>query len=469
MKFRVGLSTPLTLNSQAGRIDSPNPSLIHRGTGTVVPRTSSRHLSGSPATRSHSSPTPSTEHLTETPTSPNIVARLQQLHGLTKKKLYASTSHPPPRTPFFSNEPADTGPPQAPSQPLIPRDVEEYISHSYPLSNSGGRVQTRARGERKNRLALRNTTSPKPTQKGKVAHKGSLSFSDHVTTAIPPPSPHTTYNPTPSPMSFIPSDVVLSVGPCEPASSQNASSVDSYISSTGTTHEPKPISGPLQPLQPDGYGQPTLPHLTSTLAASYGTSTAFGPSTLPPATTHNPCIEGAAIGTATTSSIEATQCTGINSWTQPASLGSDHLVPYRWGGHHDFMASSSSHASGDNVEYQGDMNVTQLLGNENTQEAGSYLPVPPQYFCPNPSDTGANFDQSHALPDSEPSRANTMMSTMSGGGDNIPVNSPEEAIPQPSTSFCHGSRAGLELDSLPRFYPSSSSSLSAMINPRLYG
>ena len=388
MNILVENSVPLTLDSQADRFHTSSSHPTRRGAGTVVPCTSSEYTSEVPVSRPRSPLTTSARaSSTETSTSPNIVSRLQQLHGLTKKKLYGSANYPP-RTPFFTDERPDTGSYRVPAQPLIPLDVEEYIDHNYSLSNSGGKAQTGAREGRKIRLMQRNAMGPQPFRRGKT----------------------------------LSSNRVL-------PDAQSSSSLSSPLNNDHST---------------------TAHMIIDPLAASYNT---FGPSTHLPVTTHGLCKPP----------VDATTATiargSWNTWEQTVSQDSYHpQSPYQWG---TYLGPISSHTQ----------KSWHPEGDDNAGETRTYLPIAPPYLSLDLSDTGVNFGKSSVT--LQENRLNGCMIdvnvapvTMNEGAS--PPITAEKVVPQLSEGFSYESISRLESSNLlPQFHHTSSSSLSAMINPRL--
>ncbi|KAJ3569560.1 hypothetical protein NP233_g4963 [Leucocoprinus birnbaumii] len=458
-------------SGNASPLDSPNSTLIRRESGTLVPRTSSGRLSGSappkPSRPSTLSAAESSGELSQTSTSPNIVARLQQLHGLTKKKLYSSASRPPARTPFVSDEPTNK-PHQAPSRPLIPRDVEEYITQSHSLSNPGGKVQMKYKEERRIRLTQRNITNPQPARKGKSS-PSPLSFAIHRPNTMTPPPPQPICGTFAPNTRSNPSDVVLQGALYEVPRSSSSSFLDHGKTSNIVPQDSiGSSSGRLPPTVYDLHIPPSLVGSISLSTASNNPTASPEPLTDFSLSTHNPPIGGAA--TSISHSWKATHFTGTESWAQSASQASDPPVSYRWNRaeDHDFIAPVSSHPLNGCVECQDGTGTTVLEGNENTQEAGSYLLDQPQYFCPNRLDVSVNSSQSHVLPipESNHAKVKALTSATTGANSGMSEVDSEERITQTSMLFYRGLSKEQELYSMPQFYPSSSSSLSAMINPR---
>jgi len=386
MNILVENSVPLTLDSQADRFNTSSSHPIRRGAGTVVSCTSSEYTAEVPVVgpRSPSTASPKASS-TETSASLNIVSRLQQLHGLTKKKLYGSANYPP-RTPFFTDERPDTGSYRVPTQPLIPLDVEEYINHNYPLSNSGGKAQTRAKEGRKIRLMQRNSMGPQPVRRGKT-------FSSN----------------------------------CVLPDAQPSSS----------------LSSPLN------VGHSATAHMIDPLVASCNT---FGPSTYLPVTTHGPSKTPVDTTTATIA-----QCSW-NTWEQTVSQDSHHSQSScQWG---SYLGSVDSHAQ-ESWHPEAD---------DSARETRIYLPIAPPYLSLDLPDADVNFDKSSVT--LQENRLNQSMVdvnvasvTMNKGSS--PSITAEEVVPQLSEGFSYGSISRLESNLLPQFHHTSSSSLSAMINPRL--
>lgn len=388
MNILVENSVPLTLDSQADRFhtSSSHPS---RGAGTVVPCTSSEYTSGVPASRPRSPPTTTSPKApsTETSASLNIVSRLQQLHGLTKKKLYGSANYPP-RTPFFTDERPDPGSYRVPAQPLIPLDVEEYINHNYPLSNSGGKAQTKAKEGRKIRLMQRNAMGSQPVRREKT------------------------------------------------------------LSSNRVLPDAQPSSSLSSPLD---VGHSTTVHMIDPLAAPYNLATAFGPSVHLPATTHGPCRTSEDTTTATIA-----QCSW-STWEQTVSQDSHHpQSPCQWG---SYLGSVNSHAQ-ESWHPEGD---------DNTKDTRPYLAPP--YLSLDLSDTSVNFGKSSTtLQENRLNRSMidvNMASAAMNEGASPPLTGEEVVAPQLSEGFSYGPISRLASNPLPQFHHTSSSSLSAMINPRL--
>lgn len=387
MNILVENSVPLTLDSQAVRFHTSSSHPTRRGAGTVVPCTSSEYTSEVPVSRPRSPSTTSTRaSSTETSTSLNIVSHLQQLHGLTKKKLYGSANYPP-RTPFFTDERPETSSYRVPTQPLIPLDVEEYINHNHPLSNSGGKAQTRAREGRKTRLMQRNAMGSQPARRGKT------------------------------------------------------------LSSNRVLPDAQPSSSLSSPLN---VGHSATAHMIDPLAASYNT---FGPSTHLLVTTHGPCKTPVDTTIATIA-----ECSWDN-WEQTVSQDSHHpQSSCQWG---TYLGSINSHAQ-ESWHPEGD---------DNAGETRTYLPIAPPYLSLDLSDTDVNFSKSSV--NLQENRLNQSMidvnvaSVTMNEGASPPITA-EGVVPQLSEGFSYGSISRLESPNLlPQFHHTSSSSLSAMINPRL--
>lgn len=164
----------LKRDSQGGRVDCSNSHLIYGKISRQVPNRE-RVIS----TPSHRPPAKSSR-------APGIVARLQQVHGLTKKKLYGSANRPTSITPFFKEEPTNNSPQSTLLQPTEPPEVQKHSSQTSP---SSGKVQTRSRESRKNRQTTRTTISPSRTCRSGKKSSRSPGSGNSLPLPTSPPSP----------------------------------------------------------------------------------------------------------------------------------------------------------------------------------------------------------------------------------------------------------------------------------------
>ena len=249
MNILVENSVLLTLDSQADKSDASDSSPKRHGAEAVVPCTSPKYTPGIPVSRLRSPPTISPKaSSTATSTPVNIVTRLQQLHGLTRKKLYGSANYPPPRAPFFADKRSDQDSHRAPAQPCIPLDVEEYINHNYLLSNSGGKVQMRVKERRKNRLMQCNTTSFQPVRRGKELSSTHIIGPLAASYNIPTTFGTSTHLPVTTPRSFMNKISVDTT-----TATISSASVARYSWNSGEQRISQDLHHPQSPCQWDSY------------------------------------------------------------------------------------------------------------------------------------------------------------------------------------------------------------------------
>lgn len=436
-------------DSQGGRIDSPNSNLvIQRGIGSGVPSNPSEQVPRVlPANREPTTTVPSAELPPRSPRVPSIVARLQQVHGLTKKKLYGTINHLPPPVPFFKDERTNTRSQRASLQPPMAREVQEYVGHNNLPSNSGGRAQTKSREGRKNRLAQRNATSPpRAARKGKRSDSSPLS-SNNPTPSVSPSSP--TRNPAYSAHGHTGvAAVASSVGSCDSAQDRDGHQTpDPVAPSTHLPQGPQPMSSNISALNADN-----LPYTTQTEMPDFsGTYVAFNNSALTLAVTSpSPRLREQGVSY---SEAQTIQSRADYSWNLPhRSLAQAN--PFPWGRPEEMIVPSHL------ISAYGEVN-----GPNSTPESVSTSPemvpyISSEHFYSNHPEFGAEYGSYGSVVGPEWSPAATTVSTTSCGSDasvNILGTTPQ------AFGFTYDSTA----EPLPQFYHSSSSSLSAMINPRL--
>lgn len=423
--------------------------LIHRGTGTLVPSTCPGYASSIPATKTPSPLTASPEVSSKSSTTPSIVAQLRQIHGLTKKNLPGPSNHPPPRATLFTSERPDNTLPQAPSQPLIPGDVEEHLKHTYPLENPGGKSQTRSRDERRERLVQRNTTNSPPARIRKATLNPSLP--DYATLLLPPVSPYTTHN--------MSSSEGLSKDPAMVPPLVPLDLADLDTCSLGSSHFPPIIDLPstlASACSPETRVDSCSP-LISTRSPIHPVSryniALHDPSSLSALSMHNTRPEGVG-DIATCSQVLSAHMCPTGTYALP--LGTVDPVSYHWDSYNGLFTSPSSHASGGYDDYQGGLDPTCLETNYSASETPSYSPAQPQSFYHNHQDSGANY---HSPP---PPLLDPGLSPSSSTVSSV-------AVAGVTTSQALGLdyRTSLPDSDLPQFHHTTSSSLSAMINPKL--
>ncbi|GLB42685.1 hypothetical protein LshimejAT787_1201340 [Lyophyllum shimeji] len=154
-----------------------------------------------PPRRNHSLPLPtrpnddndmySLSPLQEPENPPSLVSQLQQVHGLTKKKVYGAK---PVRKPFFREERVQREPPGAPAPLILP------ISKSPPGSSGSGRALSSSRAARISRVAQSSPTELQPRRPGLGRRNSRMS------------SPETDCFPSPTALS-IPSNASPPVSP----------------------------------------------------------------------------------------------------------------------------------------------------------------------------------------------------------------------------------------------------------------
>ena len=112
---------------------------------------------------------------------PTLVSQLQQVHGLTKKKVYGAK---PTRKPFFREE-------------RVNKESTDTGSTSLPLATAGGRAPSRAKTER----VLRVTQTGSPTElygrRPRIPRRGSNVSSPETDASTSPASPVSPTNPYP--------------------------------------------------------------------------------------------------------------------------------------------------------------------------------------------------------------------------------------------------------------------------------
>ncbi|KAF9039320.1 hypothetical protein BJ165DRAFT_1407519 [Panaeolus papilionaceus] len=147
----------------------------------------------------------------ELDTPPSLVSQLQQVHGLTKKKVYGTK---PPRPPFFKDEPVRDnqrlpvrdryrGKGPAPLT-MPPTFMETMVS-----SASGGRAMSQSRADRKSRVGQSSPVDPSRRQLGWPRRLSGLSTPEPEIL----PSSATTYADTSPGGSYISSDFSSPVTP----------------------------------------------------------------------------------------------------------------------------------------------------------------------------------------------------------------------------------------------------------------
>ncbi|PPQ63659.1 hypothetical protein CVT24_004433 [Panaeolus cyanescens] len=146
---------------------------------------------------------------------PSLVSQLQQVHGLTKKKVYGTK---PPRPPFFKDEPVrenqrlpvrDRYRGKGPAQLTMPPTLMETIESS----NSGGRAMSQSRADRKNRVGQSSPVDSSRRQLGWPRRLSGLSTPEPDAL----PSSATTYADTSPGGSYISSDFSSPVTPASTA------------------------------------------------------------------------------------------------------------------------------------------------------------------------------------------------------------------------------------------------------------
>lgn len=370
---------------------------------------------------------------------------------MTKKKLYGPTNRPQPRTPFFKEERAGDTSQQPLPQSLIPPEVQEHIKHNYPLPNSGGKAQTKSSKERKGRLAQRNaTSSPRASRREKkpLTPDRSLSspLSTHSTTTHSPPS---TYAQSIVPFTHSTVDNA-SLGP--PAGSYGHPLDLSHCARSSGPHL---TAGDPLAQQPHFLASPpSLPRVgylpypcelpTNDPVGTYDGSnvSSLGTTTPSPRT-----------GEMDSPSPSHVQSNVTDPWAQvyPSALTSvlpewsDYpaaVVPFPAFGAY---SEGSSHSRGE-----------QFCMPE------AYFPDT-QLLYPGRRDPGPEYTPASSLVSAGSSPTNTALSAGTFGSDGMNVHAAATIASQPL-----GLNNGPVTDThLPQFFPSSSSSLSAMINPRI--
>lgn len=468
------------LNSQAGPFRSPNSNPTRRVTGSKT----HDEFSGRPSYRltSNHDSIPTTlppEVSAKSPRAPSIVARLQQVHGLTKKKLYGSASRTPPYTPFFKDERVDGTPQEASLQSLIPPEVQEYINHNYPLSNLAGKVPARSREDRRSRSAQRSATSP-PRASRRDAKR--LVISDQ---SLRSPSPSSSYYSTPLPPLSPPTgcDTPLAfekakrtaaaplVIPYSHPQGCHASPDGLQSISSGVSSQPQSLAS--SPFSPHIIDLPTTQTTDFSDPCSLLNASPLGlsmsrPFAGPLSTAPNIEYQHSTIHSAVT-----------DSWTTAYTNDMNHVQPnlYRWGE----TAGTPQHPLSAYVEGSGgSMSGGMALGEECIlpetvpfQDTGANQ-IPMKQFYTDTDRVGIHYGYSppfSSVADQELHPTNTTLSTTIGsdastGGENVisqstgldcaPAINPDAQ--QPST--------GVTVNPY-EFHHYSSSSLSAMINPSL--
>ncbi|KAF9449215.1 hypothetical protein P691DRAFT_774816 [Macrolepiota fuliginosa MF-IS2] len=466
-----GEACPPTNN--AGRFGSPNSNSINHGIISGDSRDLSHHAP------SNHDPTGSPKSSTQPTRAPSIVARLQQFHGLTKKKLYGSINHTPPRTPFFKDERVDGTPQHAPQQPLIPPEVQEYINHNYPVSKSGGKVQTKSKEERRIRLAERKATSPpraprreKKTLKTDQPH--SSPASSHNSIPLSPVSPHIPSlthtaidGPTVTPLAM----------PYSPG--YHTPTDGSYIATDSTLSQPQPLASPSFSPNIDILPQTQPTDLSDTYAMSGPLTLASGFDTPIPSFAGVLRPHSTPISQHQPSSV---QSCAANTWTSSDA----QLSLYQWD---DSPAAAPHTFKGGYVERSGEA----VLDGIATREEYLLPEMVPQhnpginqsslerFQMPDYTATDGNGTHYACSPASaflymdggpELNRASTTLPTTSNINTNAQVILSRSmgfdyAHAMPLNGHVQAEHSGVTITPLYEFHHSSSSSLSAMINPSL--
>ncbi|KAF8063316.1 hypothetical protein FPV67DRAFT_236967 [Lyophyllum atratum] len=190
----------------------------------TVPHTNPPPSQRVPPRRNHSLPNPmrtndDDDMLMLAPTQepenpPSLVSQLQQVHGLTKKKVYGAK---PVRKPFFREERARQEPAGAPTPLILP------ILKSSPRRNGSGRALSTSKAARINRMAQSSPTESQPRRPGLPRRNSRMS------------SPETDSFPSPSSFS-IPSNASPPVSP--------TSSANVYIQPAPVPRRPETILDP---------------------------------------------------------------------------------------------------------------------------------------------------------------------------------------------------------------------------------
>lgn len=112
---------------------------------------------------------------------PTLVSQLQQVHGLTKKKVYGVK---PTRKPFFREE-------------RVHKESTDTGSASSPLATAGGRAPSRGKAERALRVAQTGSPTESYGRRPRILRRGSNVSSPETDASTSPASPVSPSNPYP--------------------------------------------------------------------------------------------------------------------------------------------------------------------------------------------------------------------------------------------------------------------------------
>lgn len=324
--------------------------------------------------------------------------------------------------------------------------MQKHISHTFPSGNSGGKVQTRSKEGRKNRQAQRTASSPSHTSRGGKNSTRSPIPSNNLPAPIQPSSPtqrsvHSSYSDASTITTAAPA------GLCGSSSQNLQGHRDLTFSHTDVTQGPQPLpSHPPALGSSNGTPDYSVSYLTSSDITTFETSLTSHLGELTPFAEPSLFVQ---------SNIDYTwhspypNSAQVNSfpWRDdgamiiPSHVLSGHLHAEADGRDSTPQTLSSSQGM---MPY---ISSEHVLSNHlaNTAEHGSYgLAVSPE--CRSPSLT-----------------ARAPSTSTSCVGDNVSGMMADDA----SNSDLNYDYYYTTMDSLPQFYHSSSSSLSAMITPKI--
>ena len=170
----------------------------------------------------------------ETDPAPSLVSQLQQVHGLTKKKVYGTK---PPRPPFFREERVRDKYRKVPTPLTMPSSVTEEVRSPC----AGGKVVPQSRAERLSRVGQASPTDLHPRRQQPWARRGSGLSTPDPENMSSPVSTSAVYDLSPG-SSYVPSDMSSPVTP------------------VAMTDESYNISASALPVYPVGVAEHNWPH-----------------------------------------------------------------------------------------------------------------------------------------------------------------------------------------------------------------
>ncbi|KAF8804152.1 hypothetical protein BYT27DRAFT_7259594 [Phlegmacium glaucopus] len=193
-----------------------------------------------------SGPAPSSN---ETDPAPSLVSQLQQVHGLTKKKVYGTR---PPRQPFFRDERVRDKYRKVPTPLTMPSSVTEEV----PSPSAGGKVVSQSRVDRMNRVVGQaSPTDLHSRRQHPWPRRGSRLSTPEPEGMSSPPSTSTVYDLSPG-SPYLPSDMSSPVTPV-------TMTEESYNLSAGHVQNVQPALPVYQIGTMSEQGWPQQPHYHS--------------------------------------------------------------------------------------------------------------------------------------------------------------------------------------------------------------